>query len=215
MTVTSAAAANSNATHAITLYVGTTAVTVSYLYDTNHYDVDTLGTTAMINLNQGDRLSTSLGFGPIYSDIRYTTSFQGFLYNPIGIIPLSWSVANEQIYTGLVDPVPFDVVFLNQGAGWDIVQNTYKVRDAGVFYIQMTAGISNAWPAKMELLLNGLPQANIYRESTSQNNIDTRSRAIILRLITDDELRIRVPANYRLYGNANRVTKFSGCRIYS
>ncbi len=76
----------------------------------------------------------------IFSDIRYTTSFQGFLYAPTGIIPLSWSVANEQTFTGNLDPVPFDVVFLNQGAGWDIVQNTYRARDAGVYYVQMTAG---------------------------------------------------------------------------
>lgn len=205
----------SNSTFAITLYSGSSLITTLYMYDTTHNDVDTLGTTALVNLNQDDRITTSLSLGPLYSDIRYTTSFQGFLYAPTGIIPLSWSVANEQTYTGLVDPVPFDVVFINQGNGWDIVDNRYRVRDAGVFYIQMTAGLAAGYPTRMELLLNGSPQSSIYRQSNVHNGVDTRTRAMILRLVTDDELRIRLPAGNRLYSNANRVTKFSGFRIYA
>lgn len=45
------------------------------------------------------------------------------MYNPTGILPSSFSVANEQTYAGLQNPLPFDIVFLNQGNGWDIVTN--------------------------------------------------------------------------------------------
>lgn len=66
----------SNSTFAITLYSGSSLITTLYMYDTTHNDVDTLGTTALVSLNQGDRITTSLSLGPLYSDIRYTTSFQ-------------------------------------------------------------------------------------------------------------------------------------------
>lgn len=78
----------------------------------------------------------------------------------------------------------------------------------------MTAGIAANYTCRMDLLLNGFNQASILRQSTVQNGIDTRSRAFLIRLITLDELSIRVPSGYRTYSNSQRVTKFSAMRIY-
>lgn len=74
--LTVSSATYSNATHAITLYQNSAAIGASYMYDTNHNDVDSVSSTYFVSFSVGDRLYTSLGFGPIYSDIRYQTSLQ-------------------------------------------------------------------------------------------------------------------------------------------
>ncbi len=214
ISILSAANENSNSTHYVNLFVGSSSVTIQYMYDTRHWGVDSLSSSIMVGLNLGDRLYASLGNGPVYSDIRYQTALLGFLYQPIGIVPLSWSVACEQSYVGQVDPVPFDVVFVNQGQGWDIVANTYTVIADGVYYIDITAGMVANFPTKLELLVNGVVQTNILRESSNHNNIDTRSRSIILRLTQNQVVRLRLPTGYRLYSNTARVTKFTGFRLY-
>ncbi len=98
--------------------------------------------------------------------------------------------------TGLIDPFQFNVVFINQASGWNEATSKYTVPLAGVYYVQITAGIFTRKPTKMELLLNGDPLIHVYRQFTVDHSVDTRSNAIIVRLHVNDELRIRLPAGY-------------------
>jgi hypothetical protein len=189
---------------------------VTYLHfgSTNNAGEDTLSKTVVIPVTAGSSIYTYLNDPPVYSDIRYQTALMGFLYAPRLLLPVSWCVASETTYAGTTDPVPFDVVLTNEGNGWNAITNIFTVPVTGVYYIHMTAGIYYPYPTKMELLVNGVVKANVYRSSVTHNNVDTRSRAIILPLNENDQLKIRIPSGYRLYSDGNRYTIFSGFRIY-
>ena len=189
-------------------------VTSLYFFSTNNAGPDTLSKTFIITMLEGNAIYTSLTDTPVYSDIRYQTSLMGFFYNP-NFPPITWCVASESQFVVATDPVPFDVVFINEGNGWNTATSQYTVPLAGVYCIQLTAGIVATDATKMELLINGDLAVDVYRSSTSHNGIDTRSRSFILPLQTNDVLRIRLPSGYSLYSNANRITMFSGFRIYS
>ncbi len=67
---------------------------------------------------------------------------------------------------------------------------------------------------RMELVINNVIIANVYRSSTDHNGIRTRSRSLVYRLGAGDVARIRVPTGYQLYSADNRLTTFSGFRVY-
>jgi hypothetical protein len=194
------------------LYAAGSLLTRLYHYS-NATGPDSSSKSVIIQLTAGQQIYTTLTDPNSYSDLRYQTSLLGFLYNPYRQLPISWSVATEASATGLVYPLGFDVVFVNQGNGWNVATNLYKVPLSGTYYITWTAGSYAPYPSLMELVLNESPVANIYRGANLYSNIDTKSRSIILQLVLDDELKIRVPAGYRIYSNAQRITTFSGIRI--
>ena len=182
--------------------------------------IETASRTVLVDLIQGDELSAVLHQSITYSDIRYQTSMKGFLYKPYQTLPISWCVIWEESdnlanIVGPIDPVVFNIIFTNQGSGWDQALNRFITPLSGTYYIQLTAGIYTAKPTKMELLVNGSPIVNVYRQFTSHSWFENDSRAVILQLQQDDELRIRLPSGYYLHTNINRYTAFSGFRIYS
>ena len=187
---------------------------------TGRNGIETASRTVLVYLIEGDQLSVMLhgGFGPAYSDIRYQTNLKGFLYKPYQTVPISWCVIWEEdvstAIVGPVDPVVFNLVYVDQGSGWDQALNRFITPLSGVYYIQLTAGIYSAQPTKMELLINGSPIVNVYRQFKSHPQIDTESRAVILRLQQYDELRIRLASGYYLHTNNQRYTGFAGFRLY-
>ena len=189
-------------------------LTSLYFSSTNNGGPDTLSKTIILTMLQGNTIYTSLADTPVYSDIRYQTSLMGFFYNS-NFQSISWCVATELQIAGPADPVTFDVVFINEGNGWNSVTNQYTVPLAGVYCIQLAAGIVAADGTKMELLINGELAIDVYRTSISHNGIDTRSRSFIIPLQTNDVLKVRLPNGYSLFSNANRITMFSGFRVYS
>ena len=184
--------------------------------------IEMLSRTVLVDLVEGDQVRAVLSstYGGVYSDIRYQTSMKGFLYKPYRTAPVSWcvvwenSVASTTI-AGPVDPVAFNILLVNQGSGWDEALNRFTAPLSGVYYIQLTAGIAPENPTKMELLINGTPVINVYRQFTSHSDRDTRSKAVIIRLQQGDELRIRLPSGYYLQTSAFRYTGFAGFRLYA
>ena len=184
--------------------------------------IESMSRTVLVDLVEGDQLSAVLSggsYGSVYSDIRYQTSMKGFLYKPYQTLPISWCVAWEEgsnvEIVGPIDPVSFNVIFINQGSEWDEALSRFIVPLSGVYFIQLTAGISISKPTNMELLINGLPIINVYRQFSTHSVNNTRSRAIILRLQQDDQLRIRLPSGYYLRTNPYRYTGFAGFRLYA
>jgi hypothetical protein len=66
----------------------------------------------------------------------------------------------------------------------------------------------------MDLLINGNPIINVYRSVNDQNGIRTRSRSLVYRLNSGDQLRIGILSGYQLYSADNRLTTFSGFLVY-
>ena len=181
-------------------------------------DVEVLSKTLVLKLKENDRVAAVLDkdHDKIYSDTCSPTSMKGFLYKPYRCEPVSWRVAinKDGCTSGPLDPVHFDAVFVNEGSGWDKIFNRFVVPLPGVYYLQLSAGMCEKQPTKMELMVNGFPILNVYRQFTREIFWDTRSRAVILQLQQGDKLHIRLPSNYYLWSNGNSFTEFSGFRLY-
>ena len=204
------------------LQINNEVVAGLYFSSNNSNGIETFSRTVLISLNKGDILAATVDRreGPVYSDIYCQTRIKGFQYNSHQHLLISWFVALESkdkdfLITGPKDPLQFNVVLVNQGYGWNNQSNKFITPVPGVYYIQLTAGICRGRPTKMELLINGLPIVNVYRQLTSHNGWDIRSRAVIWRLQQGDELRVRLPADYHICYNWNRYTAFGGFRLYS
>lgn len=86
-----------------------------------------------------------------------------------------------------------------------------RIPQAGNYYVHISAGVYRA-AAKMDLMINGFPYANVHHESVN-NGFSTHSRGIMLRLSQNDELYVRVPSGYTLAGLVDVETTFSGFLI--
>ena len=182
--------------------------------------IETTSRTVLTTVAQGDNLAIYSygGYGGLYSDARCQTSMKGFLYKPYSMAPISWYVITQpqgdEIIAGPADPLKFDTILVNQGFGWNEITDRFLTPSAGVYYIHLTAGISDSKPTNMLLLVNGSPFVNVYRQFTSHQGYDVRSRAVILRLSQNAELRVSLPSGYYLQTNLNGYLGFGGFRLY-
>lgn len=149
----------------------------------------------------------------LYGAPNYQTMLSGFLYRA-GTVPIVWTVATNDAFLGQVDPIPFPVVLFDRGSGWNPLTNQYSVLQSGTYYLHVTAGVAAFQPMRIELLINGITQADLVSNSTSHDGVKTRSRAIIWRLNRNDVIRLRLPIGYSLYGDNFRITTFTGFLLY-
>ena len=203
--------------HSITLRQNSLDVCEIYFTSTSQVAEDMLSKTVLRLGNVNDKFSIYLRSGNVYSDIRYFTSFSGFLYSPKSTA-VAWYVARTSgLISGLVDPVPFEEIIINindVGTGWDPTTNRFTAPKDGIYYVSLCAGFQNNYYVNLVLLLNDDPVTNIQILSNSRNGYDTRSRSIIVRLKEGDELRVVLPRGYGLYSNSNRLTSFAGFRLH-
>ena len=214
-------AANSNQAPYVKLVINN-AVLVNAIHfeSTGRNGIETTSRTVLTTTEQGDNLAINSysGWGGLYSDVYCQTSMKGFLYKPFLSAPISWCIIKATpvniIINGPVDPLTFDTILVNQGFGWNGVTNRFITPSAGIYYIHLTAGIGATKPTNMVLLVNGSPIVNVYRQFTSHLGYDVRSRAAILRLRQNDELRISLLSGYYLETNTNGYIGFGGFRLY-
>ncbi len=91
----------------------------------------------------------------------------------------------------------------------------FHTPQAGTYYITMMGSSSIAMPLRLELLLNGDMKAMLYIGAYQSYETVTKTRAVILRLAADDELRVRIPEGHFLYGESDPVyNSFCGFFIY-
>ncbi len=198
-----------------TAYDSFNTITFVYFFSTNNPGPDMTSKTVIFRMEAGTSIYSTLQDTPLYSDIRYQTAFLGFLYSPKELQRVCWCVSTDSVHIGLVEPVPFDIVYINEGNGWNAIINYYTVPLSGVYYIHLAAGIERNYGTNMQLVVNGEIKTNVYRSEAPHNGYDTRSKAVILRLQEGDKLHIRLPSGYRLFSDSNRITTFSGFRIYA
>ena len=99
------------------------------------------------------------------SDIRFLTSMKGFLYKPYQRESVTWRVViqKDACTSGLLDPVQFDSVVVNEGSVWNMTSNQFLAPLSGVHYLQLSAGMCDNKPTKIELMINGSPFINLCR----------------------------------------------------
>jgi hypothetical protein len=174
--------------------------------------VDQDSCTAIVHLDTDDYLALTVRDTSAYSDLGYQTSLMGFLYSPSAFTPVAWTVILATTRLGPVDPLPFRIVFMNEGNGFNGNSSNFITPQAGLYYVSMTgSSIHDEHPMRLELLHNGVLKATVAFEFFAYLS---RTRAIILRLNVGDELRVRLPANYEVYASgAYAETLFCGFRM--
>ena len=176
--------------------------------------VETISRSAMANLFVGDTVGVNLSNGgSIYSDIRYQTSFVGFLYEPIKNAPkIAWSVHTDRDYTGPIDPLPFFYVIINEGSGW-YSSHRFIVPVAGVYFVNINGQPGNSYYLEMRVLHNGKSVVSLIHGSFNYGQ-SSRSRSTIIRLQEGDELRVAIASGAALLGSTDRISSFSGFRLF-
>lgn len=133
-------------------------------------------------------------------------------------IEYAWSVATTTPTTvGYVDPLPMPVVLNNKGQFWNQLTHSYEVKRGGdgVYYMHITAGINTGAPCQLDVVLNDESIFNIYRPIVSHNGVKTRSRALLYQLRANDIVKLRVPTGATIYSSQDRLTMFTGFRLYA
>ena len=151
----------------------------------------------LVRLNVGDKLSLYLQGRPIalYSDITYQTSFSGFLYQPLnGVSRIAWWVTSSNAFSGADSPIPMTSIILNEGYsfGWR-KSNSVSAPDNGIYYVYMAGDAFSNNKIYLQLILNGRPVASLLCNLPVKGETVSRSKAVLLRLNTNDELYISQP----------------------
>ena len=186
-----------------------------YYDNTNSNVIETLSQSSLMRLNKGAAVFVELENGAVYSDIRYQTSFFGFLYEP-KLTKVVWSLLLTAKNFEHTDPLNFDTVLVNEGNGWNDLTRTYEVSQNGYYFINFGAISSYIITLNMQLLLNDKVIAQIYRGPINGNNgMDTRGKDLILYLKKNDVLRIRLLSGFYIFSDKNiRLFSFKGFRLF-
>ena len=210
-----------NAVQTVYVYVNTAQVSNNYitLDPGSQSGSETISSSLLVVLYKGDKLQLYLNGNSFFSDSTLQTSLSGFLYQPsISGYKIAWSVANTDCTSGPRDPYPFPVIIINEGYGWRAnqpMQNTFVATDDGVYHVFLSGGHNAGWKFNLQLFLNGQPIAGLQRSfiysSTWRTNEISRSKAVLIRLNSDDVLRAVQPSG--TFG-ACRVT-LVGFKVFS
>lgn len=188
-------------------------IQVSHSWSREGVDID--GITVVVDVRAGDRVNAKIGYSPVYSDDTYLTSLMGFHYSPKSLPGVSWYVALITDYEGLQDPLAFPWVIINDGDGWNDVTNIFTPPADGVYYLTWTAYTAyKTYSARLDLVKNGIVSASV--DSPNSDGNRSRTRAIILRLTTADQVWIRLPESNLVGGSSTTaLTVFAGFRLSS
>ena len=213
----------------VALYVTTSKLTSSFQMNQDNGKLIgsvTISTSLLRFLQEGDTLK--LAGGNLYCDNTYQTSFAGFLYTSstvTGEAKIAWFATDCSSYLGIdnvtisngytggyVNPVPFPNVIVNEGFGWNIAKQTFTAVEAGLYYVYLSGGSYQGYKFSLQICHNGQPIASLKRDFPSRD-IFIRSRAILLRLNVNDELRVIQQNGTEEFGYYN--VSFMGFRLFA
>lgn len=192
------------------LFLGEVRARVSHGWSGKGVDVDSI--TVVLGLTAGETIRAQLVSPPVYSDANYQTSMLGFLYSPLSQPSVAWCVSLAKNQVGPQNAVLFYTVLINEGNGWNSDTSIFKAPIDGVYYVTLTGLAMYGVPMKLDLLLNGVQQADVLSADAGYNR--SRGRALILRLNSCDELRVHLAEGYSVAGDTIEVrSTFAGFRI--
>ncbi len=174
---------------------------------------DMTSTTVIAGINAGNTLAVHVGTDWVYSDEYQQTALNGFLYSPINQPAIAWCVSLNYMYVGPWNNLPFKMVQVNHGGGWNVTENMFIAPLAGVYVVWLVGGQLMSNPMELGLVLNKVfAVASVYATATEDDSMHTRS--IIIRLNVGDTLHVRLAADAIAEGYTDEVfTAFSGIRL--
>ena len=137
------------------------------------------------------------------------TSFGGFLYEPISGRKVIWSVSQTNIQSGAKNPFPYNVIFLNEGNGWNSATNKFVVPYAGVYQLHLSIGLRYIEKSDYRLQWNGVDYASIFNLQGGTYG-ETRSRSIMIDALVGDTFHITLAASCTSHEGYYGETSFTG-----
>ena len=164
---------------------------------------ETLSTALLINIQKGDRVGLYLS-----GRASYQASLSGFFYHCVnGLSNTAWFVVTNKGHFGIQNPLPFNIVLINQGNGWQNSQQKFVAPFGGLYYIYLT-GYHLEITYQLRVLLNTYTVVSLQQKFG--NGYPTRSSASIVRLNQYDKLSVMQPSGYR-----STTVAFSGFRLFA
>ena len=145
---------------------------------------ETINRSTMTLLHVGDAVRVAFSGGLIFSDIRYRTSFLGFLYKLLENVPkIAWSVYTDRNIYSLVDPVQFNCIFVNEGSGW-YTSHRLLVPVKRIYYANIIAQNNPNYNLNVALFLNDQPTVLLIRASSGHGQL-SQGRSIKSRSVNN------------------------------
>ena len=68
---------------------------------------------------------------------------------------VAWSVTRTTSFTGVVDPVQFPVVLVNEGNAWQTTSHTVIIPRQGYYFLHLGVGINTGQYMTLFIVVNG------------------------------------------------------------
>ena len=196
----------------VVVYVNNVINQRMFIVSTNHNGYIMAGKTFAIVLTAGDLVFLESNNGLLYSDNYYVMSFAGFLYEPLNSRKIIWSVHKNSYSSGQFNPLPFDVVAINEGNGWNNANNKFTVSYAGIYQLHLTSSSKGNGAADYRLMWNDVAYVSILSATQIYDDVITRSRSVMIEASVGDTFYIATTSSTSLYGY-NSETTFTGYLI--
>ena len=122
---------------------------------TAHNSLDTLGRSALITCEQGEKVSLNLLNGQLVGDnTDMLTAFSGFRYSPCKGVSVAWAAYRDSVWapadiTRKLDPVTFSSVLVNVGGAF--ANNMATLPVSGYYYLYMSSGAERSKRVNVDL----------------------------------------------------------------
>ena len=103
---------------------------------------------------------------------------------------IAFAVARDSMTIGHLDPLPFNVLLVNEGGGYDELTHYFIAPTEGIYFISFSVGTFIQETTNMTLYKNLEPFVSIRRDSTSQTGTEVIGRAIMMNMEEGDSLKL-------------------------
>ena len=99
-------------------------------------------------------------------------------------------MARTSSFDGMVDPVQFPVVLVNEGNAWQTTSHTVRIPIQGYYFLHIGGGIHTGNAMRLNIFVNNVRIMSTGRYVAASNDIDMTSRGGVLLLNAGSELKI-------------------------
>jgi hypothetical protein len=196
-----------------------------WVHSTSHNGLHMVTRGTMLELHGGQTIWATLMENVTYSDADHSQIFfGGFLYDPAHAPPVAFSVHKDRpLQSGLPqDPIPFDIIGVNQGNAFDADSNSVVIPVQGYYYIELAVGVLPARGCDVKMLLNGEPGgeqgdlvSHILVASGTHSHVTSAGRSFVAHFNQNDTLRLRLAPNTGVHSDLDKQTNWMGFLLYA
>ncbi len=178
---------------------------------------DTASHSILLQLNSGESISLIVSYTSVYSDANYQTSLLGFLYEPIFVTKVAWSLAFNGAAYGPTK-IPFNSILLLEGITWNSATSQLTIPTTGTHYLKLSGiPFPRTYKFKMGLVVNSQPRPlmSVMEEidTVRTHSYTVRTRALVTSLREVDTVEVSVPTGYEA-GHDQNTVMFAGFLIF-